>query len=273
MKCAGAWAMRSHDTTLDKNLQEEAAFADAEYRAQYAGPDANPVMFRKYQHPTRMWDWRERAARLMGELDGRRLLDYGCGQGEEAIYFAKLGARVTAIDVSPVGVELTGRRAAHNAVADRVDARVMNAVPTEFPAESFDVVHGHGILHHVGIGQGLAEVHRLLKPGGLGIFLEPLGSSRVVEACKRFLHKPLGRRLNLIPVTSGEENLKLRDVRDACRVFAAADIYPYRLTYRLRKLFIPARLHDASLILDYWVLRACPPLSHFAGAAVIHVRK
>jgi SAM-dependent methyltransferase len=90
----------------------------------------------------------------------------------------------------------------------------------------------------------LEEVHRILKPGGRAVFLEPMGRSRVVEACKHMIHFSLGRRLGLRPVTSGEENLKLGELRWACRIFSAAELYPYHLTHRVRKLILPRGLGD-----------------------------
>lgn len=209
----------------------------------------------------------------MGNLAGKDVLDYGCGMGAESVYLAKLGGRVTAIDISPVGVRLANKRAARHGVGDRVSAWVMDAVHTEFPDDSFDMVHGLGILHHVGLAAGLAEVHRVLRPGGAGVFLEPLGSNRVVESVKRALHSRLVRRLDLIPVTSGEENLRLSDVRRECARFSRARVYPYRLTYRARKLFLPRALWDVSLKIDRVILGTVPPLRRLAGAAVIHVVK
>ena len=90
-------------------LAEEAAFADAQYVASVAehGLSINPVMFAKYTSPSQMWDWRQRVARIIGDLSGKALLDYGCGQGEEAVYFAKLGAKVSAIDISSAGIAIT----------------------------------------------------------------------------------------------------------------------------------------------------------------------
>ena len=111
-----------------------------------------------------------------------RVLDFGCGAGEESVYLAKLGARVTAIDVSPRGIALTRARAEANGVADLVDAWLMRCDPTAFSDASFDVVHGFGILHHIGLQNGLAEVHRLLRPGGRGVFWEHMGNSTLSPA-------------------------------------------------------------------------------------------
>lgn len=259
--------------SIHDQLREEADFADAEYLGWGAGPAINPVMFAKYAQPTNLSDWRQQAAVLLGDLNGKALLDYGCGQGEETSYFAKLGAHVTAIDISEVGIRLTRERAEHNGIADRVDARVADALQTGLPDASFDLAHGMGILHHIDLNRALVEVHRLLKPGGRAVFLEPMGSSRMIEACKRRLQARFGRRFRLRPVTSGEENLKLRELRRACQIFAKAEIIPYHLVYRVRKLLVPRRFHNATLAFDHHALRALPFLSHFAGAAVIHLEK
>lgn len=143
-------------------LRDEADFANRDY-VPYADRLAiNRGMFRKYARPTDTWDWRQMGAILLGDLAGKELLDFGCGMGEEAIYFAKLGASVTAIDISEVGVASLKKRAAYH----RLDVRAyeMRCDPTSFPDESFDRIHGMGILHHVGIETALSEVRRLLPP-------------------------------------------------------------------------------------------------------------
>jgi SAM-dependent methyltransferase len=137
----------------------------------------------------------------------------------------------------------------------------------------FDIIHGLGILHHVGLDAGLREVHRILKPGGYAVFFEPLGNSRIVEACKRRIHSLLDRRLSLTRVTSGEEPLRLADVRRACQTFSVVEIYPFHLIYRVRKLILPKWAYDSARMFDYQVIRTLPFLAYFAGAAVIYIRK
>jgi 2-polyprenyl-3-methyl-5-hydroxy-6-metoxy-1,4-benzoquinol methylase len=254
-----------------EKLIEEASFADAEYAVWEKELAINPSMFIKYEHPHQMWDWRQRAARLLGDVAGKDLLDYGCGMGEESTYFAKLGARVKAMDISPKGVEITHKRAAFNGLT--VEAQQMNALALEYPDESFDMVHGLGILHHIGLREGLAEVRRVLRPGGAAVFLEPLGTSPFVEAIKKKLHDRFQKEKNLAPVTSGEENLRLDDVVNACSAFSQSRIYEYRLLYRARKLLAPMFLWDWLLRFDQIALAMVPPLRRFAGAVVIYVVK
>jgi 2-polyprenyl-3-methyl-5-hydroxy-6-metoxy-1,4-benzoquinol methylase len=253
---------------LDPVLRDEARFADAMYGVHADELRINPVMFGKYACPKDRWDWRQLAAMLMGGVRDRSLLDFGCGMGEEAIYFARLGARVTAIDISEVGIEITRQRAHHNAVTDRVDARVMRVDPTTLPSGSFDLVHGLGILHHLpDLGESLREVKRLLRPGGKAVFLEPLGSCAVIESIKGWLLE----RLDKNATTDHEENLRLEDLRRHAGLFASMEIHPYHLLYRVKRFF-PQGTRDFLRRVDHRVLTRFPRLDHYAGAAVIQLR-
>lgn len=254
-----------------EHLKEEAAFADAEYASKRGTTCINELMFRKYAEPGQLWDWRQRAALLLGEVRGKRILDYGCGQGEEAAYFAKLGARVTGIDVSAVGLQVAQERARANGLS--IDFRIANCLKTQLGDGSFDIVHGHGILHHVGMEAGLREVRRLLVDGGIGVFLEPLQSYRIIERPKEWLSQRLPRRLKITPVTSGEENLRQADIQRCVSGWSKYSVDLYHLTYRARKMILPRSLWPLSQRLDHVLLTRLPFLRSAAGAAVIYVKK
>ncbi|HEX3758186.1 MAG TPA: class I SAM-dependent methyltransferase [Kofleriaceae bacterium] len=254
---------------LDPVLQDEANFANQDY-APYADNLAiNPEMFRRYHAPRDLWDWRQLAALLLGELAGKDLLDMACGMGEESVYFAKLGARVTGIDISDVGVASLRKRAAFHRLD--ITALEMRCDPTSFPDASFDRIHGLGILHHVGIEAGLREVDRLLRPGGLGVFLEPLGDSQAVEAAKMFLMKHARFLGNFDHVTDHEHNLTWREIHAATARFADVRLFPYHLLYRLKRFFPQSWLKPIRR-LDAGFLTLAPQLQHFAGGVVIAVR-
>jgi SAM-dependent methyltransferase len=207
---------------------------------------------------------------LLGDLHGKTLLDYGCGMGEESVYFAKLGAKVTAIDISDVGVATLRRRAEYNQIA--IDAREMRCDQTTFAASSFDVVHGLGILHHVGIEHGLREVWRILRPGGIGVFLEPLGDSSPIERVKTFLMTHARFLGDFDEVTDHEHNLRWEEIENAVTWFADSTVFPYHLLYRVKR-FIPPSLHDVVKRIDHAMLSMAPRLRHLAGAVVIRVQK
>lgn len=99
---------------------------------------------------------------------GKRILIPGCGTGEDAIRLATLGAEAYAFDLSPELLEITAARAKHHPNIrlhlDRMPAESLN-----YPAQFFDAVLFMDILHHVDIPRAMAEVRRVLKPGGLMI--------------------------------------------------------------------------------------------------------
>jgi cyclopropane fatty-acyl-phospholipid synthase-like methyltransferase len=255
---------------LDPVLREEANFANRDYAPFAHALDVSDGMFRKYAAPTNIADWRQMAAVLLGDLAGKSFLDYGCGMGEESIYFAKLGAQVTAIDISEVGTATLKKRASHH----KLDIRAfeMRCDPTSFPSESFDRIHGMGILHHVGIETALAEAHRLLRPAGVGVFLEPVGDHPTIEAAKTFLMKYARFLGEFDEVTDHEHNLTWREIEDARPRFSRLLAYPYHLLYRIKR-FVPASMHDAIRRLDHGLLTVAPRLRRYAGGVVIQVVK
>ncbi|MFF8633973.1 class I SAM-dependent methyltransferase [Streptomyces pilosus] len=108
-----------------------------------------------------------RLTEVVGGLTPGEALDLGCGAGGDALWLARRGWRVTAVDVSAVAVErLTGLAAAHG-VDDLITAR-RHDLEASFPAGSFDLVCAHYL--HTPLGLDRARVLRAaahgLRPGG-----------------------------------------------------------------------------------------------------------
>ncbi len=104
---------------------------------------------------------------LFASMDGRnqRLLEVGCGIGVDSIQLAKRGYQVTAVDLTENALSVAERFAAHRGVT--IDFRLGNAEGLDFPDQSFDAVYSFGVLHHTpDVGRSVAEVHRVLRPGG-----------------------------------------------------------------------------------------------------------
>jgi len=118
-----------------------------------------------------------------GNLDGKRILDLGCGAGEAAVYFATRGARVCGTDISE-GMLALGRRLAQ-ARGVRVEFLRAPAEKLPFPDEAFDLVYGNGILHHADKALALPEVARVMADDGMAFFIEPLAYNPVIEVYRR----------------------------------------------------------------------------------------
>ena len=102
---------------------------------------------------------------------GQRLLEVGSGIGTDLVRFARGGARVTGIDLSQTAIDLARKNFELNGVAAE-ELRVGNGEDLPYESASFDVVYGHGVIQYTANAPALIrEFHRVLKPGGTGIFM------------------------------------------------------------------------------------------------------
>lgn len=105
-----------------------------------------------------------------GGFRGQRLLEVGCGIGTDLARFAGGGAVVTGVDLSQTAIGLAAKNLAGLGLTG--DLRVGDGEALPFADASFDVVYGHGVLQYAARPERvIAELHRVLVPGGLGIFM------------------------------------------------------------------------------------------------------
>ena len=206
--------------------------------------------------------------RLLTDIGGKRVLEYGCGQGSWAFEIARLGGRVTGIDISPVGIEMATARAEAEHLSDRAVFLVADAEHLPFTDASFDVVAGSGILHHLDLPVAYAEVARVLTDNGRAVFIEPLGHNPLINWYRE--RTPELR-------TRDEHPLREEDLEVARRYFRSFDVEYFHLAslgvvpLRATPLFQP--LYRAAEALDVVLMAAIPPLRKWAWTVVIELRK
>jgi len=111
----------------------------------------------------------DRIEREAALLQGKHLLEIGCGMGYDSLEFLKRGVRVTATDLTPNAVALTRSHFELEQVRAE-EVRVANALALPFPDGTFDAVWANGVLHHTGDSdRAIQEARRVLKPGGRAI--------------------------------------------------------------------------------------------------------
>ena len=128
-----------------------------------------------------------RLLRMGGPMDGGAALEIGCGRGvgTQLIFEVFAADRVDAFDLDPRMAAQARRRVAR--YGDRARIWVGDATAIAAPDASYDAVFDFGIIHHIPRWRGaLAEVRRVLKPGGR-FYAE--------EILSDFIHNPLVRRL------------------------------------------------------------------------------
>lgn len=135
-------------------------------------------------------DTLEKAAR------NRVVMDYGCYEGEELMpMLLSLGPKkIVGIDVSEKAIEGARKRFGHQA-----EYRVMDAHKMDFDDNSFDVVAGKAILHHLDFEKAVREIQRVLKPGGVALFIEPLRDNPVGKLFRFFT--PQSRTKDELPLS------------------------------------------------------------------------
>jgi ubiquinone/menaquinone biosynthesis C-methylase UbiE len=120
----------------------------------------------------------------LGDVSGKKLLDLGCGAGENSVYFAKKGAICIASDYSQGMVEVALNLAEKNNV--QIEGAIVNAMAIDFADNSFDIVYAANLLHHLPDPKTcIQEMHRILKPGGKACFWDPLKHNPIINIYRR----------------------------------------------------------------------------------------
>jgi len=101
---------------------------------------------------------------------GKKLLDVGCGLGNDTARFAAGGAITTGIDLSPRAVALSRRNFELRNLPGRFEQ--MDGGNMDFHDESFDIIYCHTVLHFAYNPQAIVrEIYRVLRPGGEAVLM------------------------------------------------------------------------------------------------------
>lgn len=238
--------------------QEADALATPRNVTRYLAPPADTV------HPL------EYAFYLLGDVRGKTILEYGCGDGSNTVLLARRGARVISLDLSPELIGVARARLRVHGIDSGVSFVVGSAHNVPLPDDSVDVVFGIAILHHLDLALSGEEVRRILRKGGIAIFQEPVRNSWLLK---------MGRRL--IPyrspdVSPYERPLTDRELRRFAAGYASYVSRPFTLPTSALAGFLPViRRYAAarSLQWDAALLRKFPLLGHYSSVKVLKLTK
>jgi SAM-dependent methyltransferase len=207
------------------------------------------------------------AQNALVRLHGRNgdILEYGCADGRISLVYDHLAdgaAKFCGIDISDRAIDVA-RLTARAQGLSHCEFTVMDAEQTTFPDGAFDVVFGHGILHHLDLARCFPEIARILRPGGRAIFTEPLGHNPALN-----LYRKLTPRMR----TPDEHPLLMADLRRARGFFSRVDCTFYGLTTVLAVPFLKTSIGPALLKIceriDRYLLRV-PLLNRNAWSVLI----
>lgn len=208
----------------------------------------------------------------IGNLQGRTVLDFGCGEGWSTLAYAKNGARVYSFDISSESVRNLVHDATKAGVARNIYPAVMAAEALGYPAETFDLVLGISILHHVDLDCVGSEIARVLKPGGRALFIEPLSHNPFLQV---FRWLTPDRR------TPTEQPMSVQQIRKFGRFFqhasfqgrALLSIFPQGVLWATGSTRAFSKILHIAESIDRLLLTFFPFLKRYCWSAIIEVRK
>jgi 2-polyprenyl-3-methyl-5-hydroxy-6-metoxy-1,4-benzoquinol methylase len=182
------------------NVQGVARFVDAQHYAASFGFQWHRYQKTQLDHDELRESERHFLAKTAlrpEDLQGRLVLDVGCGMGRFAEVATRWGARVVGIDLSSAAEVAAKNLAGRDFVAFQADVFTLPFAP-----ESFDVIYSIGVLHHTPDCEAAVKaLDKYLKPGGLLVVWLYSGYNkwyRCSDFWRRFTHKMKPENLHRI---------------------------------------------------------------------------
>ena len=139
----------------------------------------------------------------IGNFNGKKILDVGCGLGEVSIYFALKGANVTALDISSGMLKKTSQLAKLNGV--KIKTHLATAEDFNFSDnEKFDVIYMGNCLHHANIDRSMKNVVSHLNKDGIFLSWDPIAYNPIIN-----IYRLIATKVR----TPDEHPLKLSDIK------------------------------------------------------------
>jgi len=251
---------------LKRRHSSEEDFHDNKYSNKNTSP-------KHYQYnPTFMIFKRMRDMVSDRSPEGKFILEYGCGSGWMTAELAALGAKVYSFDISDQAVEETKQFLENNNLLSLCSINKMAAESLEYNDNEFDIIFGFAILHHLDIKLSIGELYRVMKPGGVAYFAEPLEGNPFLWLYRKLT--PNYRTPDEKPIVIEEFKLLIDD-------FSQFEHEEYYLTalFAFVLIYLPyvSKYYDAvsrSLQkLDRKLLKIFPALGKFAWYSIFTIRK
>ncbi len=119
-------------------------------------------------------------------ITNKKVLDFGCGYGKDFDDLLLKDNHLTGIDISELYIKHCTNYCTEKFKGKKFEFYAMDAHELKFQDETFDLVIGRGILHHLDFNIALKEIRRVLKKDGEAYFQEPLGDNPLLKLFRLF---------------------------------------------------------------------------------------
>ncbi len=121
----------------------------------------------------------------VGDVNSKKVLDFGCGDGWLCIGYAKNGADAWGFDISGELVEKAKKWANKEGLSKKIRLEKMTAEDLTYEDNFFDLIVGSAILHHTELDITLRNIKKVLKPDGKAIFIEPMNQNIFLQLWRK----------------------------------------------------------------------------------------
>lgn len=191
------------------------------------------------------------------EISGKKVLEVGCSSGSDALAYSEFASSYAGVDISDEAISNCRKLGIDDAEFYCADG---HHLPIE--DESVDCVIVKGVLHHMDLFTAFSEIRRVLKIGGVLIFIEPLGTNPLFRAYRSLT--PSAR-------TADERPFTLADLRLMSSFFYLQTVQWFGFTNIASALFRSVKLRSLLTSIDKILSKT--PLRfmfwQFSGVAVV----
>ncbi len=246
----------------------------------------NPAQHIITGSPIGHWSFYEDLVTHLMPIKNRSVLELGCGFGHFSVYLAKLGGRITGVDIGENIISAARALAEVNQVDCKFDQCNILNLPFEYG--SYDIVLGISILHHLSqpdVFSALRETSRVLKLDGVAIFIEPVENSKFFSTIQNLIQLgklgTWGYRPSILNKKKWKEYISSMDDRDMTtqefevaggRLFSFTEIHAYGFVSRLQRIIGP-KYRSKLISIDKFLFKYFPPLRFYSQMVLVKYRK
>ena len=223
---------------------------------------------KKYtETPAASYNPKQYMFRGMNPVEGRTILDFGCGSGVTSVQLAMMGAaKVVGFDLSPDLIEYATNLADMNGVGNICEFHEANALTYDIGTEMYDRILVDNVMHHLPSEEFpdiRNKINKALKPNGIVVFREPVNYLPWLNSFKR----AIGYKAD---ATEDEHELGNTDVNLIATAFELVTIKHFSIFDRIAMSTGLDKARYISQRVDRALLNLMPGfMSKFAGTVVI----
>lgn len=210
---------------------------------------------------------------LIGDVRDKKVLELGCGNGLLSVYLAKMGAWVTAVDTSVVGIQNTQKLADLSQVRSKIKAHSLDALELMTLNDSFDIIVGRFVLHHIEPFDVFTDVlFNITKTGGRGVFRENSSRNLILRFFRKFASGRFG-----IPKYGDEKEypLQLKELEMLHQKFDKVEIHytEFKFLRMINEYLLGHNRQNLFMKIDQWIYNHFPYLHKYSYTQIIEIKK